>query len=608
MNILNKISNSSNLFKLLLFSWLYLLLIIPSLEIISSAPADFKDIWKIMGILLYIFIFSNIVFLFIFSKINPKRQKIFIIIMMFMLSYFLSNYYFFSGKYGLMDYFVFHDDNVFDTSLFAILKDIFVIIILILILILFLIIIPQNIMKNIIIFILLAFLVSSIKFIYLINTDKQIATKVIEKQKKPKEIHNLKKEIIFSRNNQNVLIIFLDRFMGGFIPDILKDNPELKKELNGFVWYPNSLSVATGTAVGLAPIYGGYKFADVDFLLKSNYKWSFRIHDTKQMKDRYETSTKFMLEKFYNKGYDTTIFDPNFLSDTQLKKISKNTFKFKRIRERKEYLNTFYYPYELNKNNHSKKPFNMIKEYMLPFSIFKVISPSLRKEIYNNGVWFAGLSSVAVNHIDVIREISYSRAWRHISEIKDNIGGSFNFITSNLTHHVPINRNMNNTFQGVIPKYSSSDEKRFKDKYSASHYYLALEALKQSSLWFKWLKDNNIYNNTKIIITADHGATAAFNPMFKTQRNENGVKYGGYHINLMVKDFNKIGNLEINNSFMTNSDTPYLALSAIDKQAHKKYGSNKNKGFRLYTNNKDKGSLTVFDNIFETKNWVYKTK
>ena len=36
-----------------------------------------------------------------------------------------------------------------------------------------------------------------------------------------------------------------------------------------------------------------------------------------------------------------------------------------------------------------------------------------------------------------------------------------------------------------------------------------------------------------------------------------------------------INNLEINNTFMTNSDTPYLALSAIDKRAHKKYGYDK---------------------------------
>ena len=598
----------NKLFRLLTLSCLYLLLIIPSLEIISSAPDDFKNIWKIMGILLYVFILFNIFLLFVFSKISIKKQNIFTFIMSFLLLYFLSNYYFFSGDYGLMDYFVFHNKDIFDTSSLAIFQDIFIAITLALFTVLIFKFFNKKTIETMIIFILLVFMASSIKFIYLINTNKKAVIIKDEKTIKHKGVYDLKKEITFSKNSQNVLIIFFDRFMGGFMPDILKDNPNLKQDLSGFVWYPNTLSLGIGTAVGLAPIYGGYKFADAKSMMEDNFKWNFahQIDSTNNMKQRYELSTKFLLKKFYDKGYEATIFDANYLSNSQLNSMSNNTFKFKNIRDNKEYLEVFYYPYELDTKNNTKSPFSMTKEYMIPFSLFKVVSPTLRKSIYNNGTWLASLSSVAMNYSGVIREISYARAWRHISEIKDDTDGSFNFITSNLTHNVPVNRNMNNTFQGIIPKYSELDKKRFKNKHTASHYHIALEALKQASLWFKWLKDNDIYDNTKIIIVSDHGVPSGFNPMFETQKNSDGIYYGSYHPLFMVKDFNQSNNLEVNNSFMTHSDTAWMALMAIDKQAHKKYGYDKSKGFRLYTNYKDKKILRVFDDIFKAKNWVYK--
>jgi hypothetical protein len=619
MRLLNKTflsalkNNNDNLFRLLVFASFYLLFIMPSLEIISSSPQEFKNIWKTLGVLLYIYVFFTIITLVIFKKMGFKKQNKFVFIMMFILLYFSSNYYFFAGNYGLMDYFIFHNKDIFDTSTNAIFKDIFIVIILILFTIIIFTAINKKIIENILVFILLIFIVSSIRFSYIINTNKQNNTntaKITIKDTNTSTTKDfLKKEISFSKNGQNVLIIFFDRFMGGFVPDILKDNPKLKQDLDGFVWYPNTLSFGTGTAVGLAPIYGGYKFTNVKAMLDAKYKWNFghQIDGTKHMRERYEISTKFMLEKFYNKGYDVSIFDANYLSDNQLQMMSNNTFQFKNIRYNKKYLETFYYPYELNKKNNNKTPFSMIKEYMIPFSIFKIISPILRKYIYSDGTWYANLSSVSINYSGVIREIAYVKSWKYISKIKETSKGSFNFITSNITHDAPVNRNMNNTFQGVIPKYSQQDEKRFKSKNMASHYYLAKEALTRASVWFKWLKDKNIYDNTKIIIVSDHGVPSAFNPMFKTQKTNNGIYYGGYHPILMVKDFNQKYNLKIDNSFMTHADTVWMSLLAIDKQAYIKYGYDKSKGFRLYTHYKDKGSLIVYDNIFEAKNWVYKS-
>jgi hypothetical protein len=91
--------------------------------------------------------------------------------------------------------------------------------------------------------------------------------------------------------------------------------------------------------------------------------------------------------------------------------------------------------------------------------------------------------------------------------------------------------------------------------------------------------------------------------MFKTQKSKDGIWYGAYHPVFMVKEINSTGILKIDNQFMTNADVPTIALKVIDKNYKDKYQIDKSKGFRVYT---DKDNLTIYDNIFEEKNWVYK--
>ena len=54
-------------------------------------------------------------------------------------------------------------------------------------------------------------------------------------------------ELLSFSREQNVLVIMLDMFCGGFIPDILDANPELYKNFEGFTWYANTLSTSDCT-------------------------------------------------------------------------------------------------------------------------------------------------------------------------------------------------------------------------------------------------------------------------------------------------------------------------------------------------------------------------
>jgi arylsulfatase A-like enzyme len=79
---------------------------------------------------------------------------------------------------------------------------------------------------------------------------------------------------------------------------------------------------------------------------------------------------------------------------------------------------------------------------------------------------------------------------------------------------------------------------------------------------FSFLKENNVYDNTRIIIVSDHGSE------FRSEFPDNiilpdGSSLQAYASLLLVKDFNATGNLAADYTFMTNADAPLLAVKDI---------------------------------------------
>ncbi|MES1263339.1 MAG: hypothetical protein ABUL69_03210, partial [Peristeroidobacter soli] len=64
----------------------------------------------------------------------------------------------------------------------------------------------------------------------------------------------------FSRTQPNVLFIFLDRFMGSYVEDILRADPDLATRLSGFTWYPRTVSAGENSIAGVHGMLGGYDY------------------------------------------------------------------------------------------------------------------------------------------------------------------------------------------------------------------------------------------------------------------------------------------------------------------------------------------------------------
>ena len=103
--------------------------------------------------------------------------------------------------------------------------------------------------------------------------------------------------------------------------------------------------------------------------------------------------------------------------------------------------------------------------------------------------------------------------------------------------------------------------------YTMKHYQCNMAAFLQLGNWFDFLREQGVYDNTRIILVADHGhGMAQFEDMIfgdwvsGTWHHPQDVM--SYNPLLMVKDFDSRG-FHVDSRFMTNADTPVLALDGL---------------------------------------------
>jgi arylsulfatase A-like enzyme len=151
-------------------------------------------------------------------------------------------------------------------------------------------------------------------------------------------------------------------------------------------------------------------------------------------------------------------------------------------------------------------------------------------------------------------------------------------------------------------------------------YESSMEVCISLGKWFDYLRENGIYDNTRIIIVADHGnGLGQFDSLLV---DDLGFDVQAVNPVLLVKDFNSTG-FTVSDEFMTNADTPTLAFGGIFENPINPFTQNPiyqdiksgdlniyvSENVNIYTNNgarfydPDAYWLTVHDNIYDDENW-----
>lgn len=413
-----------------------------------------------------------------------------------------------------------------------------------------------------------------------------------------------------SGDGQNVIIIMLDRAISSYFPYILEQFPELKNQYRGFTYYPNTVSFGRSTMLGVPALMGGYEYTPDNINKRVSEK----------LVDKHNESMLVLPRIFAEGGYDVTVTDPPFSNYTW----SGDLTPFEPYPEiRVANISALYaLPYKrdhsdvLDKNNSIS---SVIFEYLPVFTLLKTSPPILRELVYDDGNYF--LSKNISNNLDEFLA-SYGQLF-YLRELTDytGVGNTYTFIDNETVHEPVILQSPEYEPRSTVTEiFIPFDGNKILSKRDIGTYHVNVAAVKRIGLWLEKLQHDGMYNNTRIIIVADHGRDV-FVPSFKHFSKDQNV-YGDYNPLFLAKDFNSQSPLIIDNTFMTNADAALLAvedlgISTINPFTGKDLYENVNKEVvNVYRGpwaaKPSMGpifdfdysrSYTVRDNIFVESNW-----
>ena len=328
--------------------------------------------------------------------------------------------------------------------------------------------------------------------------------------------------VSLSSQQKNVLIIFLDRAISGFFPLITEEKPELKSELTGFVYYPYTVSFAPSTLYSAPSLFGGYQYTPLKLQ-----------NDTKRrMVDKHNESITLLPEAFRKSGYRVSLFGMPYINYDD---FEKERFYHSDI----ELIDT---------KNSDFRYHGLLKTNMMWFVIFRIVPPIFKGAIYNNGAYLTGNTWGDFLRFFAFGEYQKFESFIQNVTLDDAPSGEFCIFMSLLTHSpTELSEDYQFLNNSDTPKEQKSKTLRY-----ANHYNVNMLAYMEIIKLIKKLKQNGVYNNTKIIIMSDHGYLIDDIDHVKPEITRNNSL-------LLVKDFNANGDLRTDTTFMTSADVPYLA-------------------------------------------------
>jgi YidC/Oxa1 family membrane protein insertase len=417
-----------------------------------------------------------------------------------------------------------------------------------------------------------------------------------------KKDESVKPEYTFSKTGKNVLLIMLDCAVGGYVPFIFEEKPELKSIMEGFRLFPNCVSFANHTLIGALPVYGGYEYTPT----------AINNRNMTPLLDKQQEAYLLLPKIFLNNGYSVTVTDPPF-DNYQMSNLAI----FEDYPEIKAENLIGKYTMQWLRDNQEIAVFDIIKlldNNLIRFSFFKSAPLFLRLFIYDEGDWLTLKNSDDVHLTNVIiDDYAYLDTLDKITSVTE-AGDTYTVVYSHLPHSVSFLQAPDYTPVKTVTDRGSSllaNDGRF---------HLMTASFLLLGRWFEYLKTNGVYDNTRIIIVSDHGRGSADFP--GNIRLPDGDSLQSFNALLMIKDFNTKGDLVSSDVFMTNGDAPILALEgivdapvnpftkiplrpdkddgivittigAVSTYRHNKYAYNIAKNQWLY----------VKDNIFDPSNW-----
>ena len=421
------------------------------------------------------------------------------------------------------------------------------------------------------------------------DLDTALATGTAADQKSP--------HFTLSREGQNVVVIMMDRAIAEFVPYIVEEYPKIGQQFDGFTYYPNTLSYGSSTNVGVPGIYGGYEYIPENMNARTDAT----------LPEKQNEALRVMPLLFDDNGYDVTVFDPTYAGYGWTPDLT--------IYDDRPNIST----YMTMNGAIPSDEFGIMKSTQLAeslqsrnffcYSVFKIAPQILQPVLYDYGSYNSaaalppavdqGMSSAEYQSPQIIYNVSQALGVHEtflksyavlqnlpeMTEVSDTGEGGFLMMSNNTTHEPTVLQE-----PGCIPAtlvdnraYDSAHVVRYDalgnaldftydtDRRAASkhmHYEVNVAAWRELGNWLDYLREQGVYDNTRIIVVSDHGRYLHLHDDMELSFTDTATGSNltcdtqVFNCLLMVKDFNATG-FTTDGRFMTNADVPLLAMEGI---------------------------------------------
>lgn len=357
-------------------------------------------------------------------------------------------------------------------------------------------------------------------------------------QEKDKTFFNL------TKTGHNVIVLFVDRAITEYFDYALEEFPELKDSYKGFTHYQNCMSYGPFTYLATPAMLAGYDYTPEKLNQRSDVL----------LVDKHNESLMLMPKLFSDKDYDVVVSDtpwtnyswvPDFTPFEQFPEIKTTQLQGKYVSEYKEKINSKAGNFQdtLDKQCKSQLPY---------FTMLQAMYPPLRELFYN--IYKSNITGTAFT-----KNFSALYLLPDFTEFS-NESNTYTFIGNDTPHE---------WFYLNAPYYTEESAEKiqiinssyeFVDNRELKAYQVNMATYKAIGNFLDYLKENDCYDNTRIIIVSDHGRDLSL------QSFDESVVENGSWLNclLLYKDFNSTSELTKSMDLMTNADTLYLATEGLD--------------------------------------------
>lgn len=420
--------------------------------------------------------------------------------------------------------------------------------------------------------------------------------------------------IHLSTNGKNVIVLMLDRAIGSYIPFIFDEKPELKDIYSGFTYYANTISYGLCTNYGAPALFGGYEYTPL----------AMNNRNTELLQEKNDEALKIMPVVFLNNGYDVTVCDPPYAGYSWIPDLSiySEYPQITTFNTEGRYTSTIGNEYVMYSTKQQERNFFF-------YSAMKISPVVIQPFVYDSGNYLSTSSTTTISY-DFLNSYSVLSNLNNLTEIKNDDKNTFLMMNNRTTHNPTILQKPdyspsitvdNSVYENNEPYQVDGRIMDMATTEQIAHYHVNMLSYLCIGEWINYLKENNVYDNTRIIIVADHGfRLRQFSEWDLWEDNEveclNPV--------LLVKEFNSSG-FSTSYEFMTNADVPTIAFADTVDNPVNPFTANviddeaKQNDVQYVTTNwywdisENNGTMfeegnghwySVHDNIFDPENWV----